>query len=243
MRSRLIGVTLSSLLLFLLLQVTSVAGHAQTVGGTITGRVTFSGTPPKRRQISMSKDPVCAKEHKSPVYYQDGAVEPDGSLPYAFVYIQSGLGSHSYAPPKKPAEIVQAGCMYDPHVFGVMAGQPIEIFSQDPTTHNIHFVARINHDWNHTQLPGTPPMNVTFRKPEIMIPIVCNQHPWMKAYVGVMANPFFAVTGRDGKFAIKGLPPGDYTLAVWTATFGTQHRNVHVRPNQSVAENFVFGGP
>jgi hypothetical protein len=62
----------------------------------------------------------------------------------------------------------------------------------------------------------------------------------MYAYVGVTTNPFYAVTGHDGRFAIKGLAPGEYTLAAWTATFGTQERQVAIKENGSTAVHFVF---
>ena len=55
-----------------------------------------------------------------------------------------------------------------------------------------------------------------------MIPVKCNQHPWMKMYISVVKNPFFAVTGKDGKYELKGLPPGTYTIAVVQEKFGEQ---------------------
>jgi Carboxypeptidase regulatory-like domain len=212
----------------------------QRATGQITGKVSFKGIRPKRIRIWMEQDPVCAREHQSPVYLEDYAVEPDGSLPNAFVYVKRGLERHSYPVPRQPVILTQAGCLFRPHVFGVMVGQPIEITSADPTTHNVHFVPRINRDWNRSLPPGSPPLRLRFTKPEIMIPVTCNQHRWMYAYVGVTTNPFYAVTGSDGKFTMKGLPPGEYTLAVWTATFGTQARQLTVKGNESTAVYFVF---
>jgi hypothetical protein len=206
----------------------------------ITGKVSFQGTRPRRVRISMAQDPVCAREHQAPVYLQDDEVEPDGSLPNAFVYVKSGLQGRSYPVPKQPVILTQTGCMFQPHVFGVMVGQIIEINSRDPTTHNVHFTPRINRGWNHSLLPGSPPLHVRFTRPEIMIPITCNDHPWMYAYGGVTTNPFYAVTGSDGRFTIKGLPPGEYTLAAWTAAFGTQDRQLTVKRNGSAAVDFVF---
>jgi len=188
----------------------------------------------------MGQDPVCARQNPAPVHLEDYEVEPDGSLPNAFVYVKSGLKGRSYPAPKQPVILTQAGCIFRPHVFGVMVGQPIEVTSKDPTTHNVHFVPRINRDWNHSLPPGSPPLRVRFTKPEIMIPVTCNHHRWMYAYVGVTTNPFDAVTGSDGKFTIKGLPPGEYTLAVWTATFGTQERRITVTANHSINIDFLF---
>lgn len=208
--------------------------------GEIIGEVTFQGVRPKLQSISMARDPVCAKLHTTPVYLQDNEVGPNGSLPNVFVYVKSGRAGDSFPAPKWPVSLTQVGCMFRPHVLGVMVGQPIEVTSSDPTTHNVHFVPRINRAWNYSVLPGSPPLHVRFAKPEIMIPVTCNQHPWMYAYVGVLDNPFFAVTGEDGRFTIKGLPAGEYTLAAWTAAFGTQERKIGVKENKSTTVSFVF---
>jgi hypothetical protein len=91
-----------------------------------------------------------------------------------------------------------------------------------------------------SQAPGGAPIEQKFARPEIMIPVKCNQHPWMRAYIGVTRNPLFAVTGKDGTFTIQGVPPGDYTLEAWTATFGTQDLKVTVAPKESKAVEFTF---
>jgi plastocyanin len=221
---------------------TNARGSLSTLhgNGVITGQVDFEGTPPKRIRVSTASDPVCAELHPGPMYLEDYAVNPDGSLPNAFVYVESGLGAGSYPVPKQPAVLTQVGCMFRPHVFGVMAGQPIEIVSKDQTTHNVDFVPRKNRGWDRSLLPGAAPLYIRFRKPEIMIPVTCNAHRWMYAYVGVTTNPFYAVTGSDGRFTIAGLPAGVYGLSVWTATFGTQEQQVVVNENQSSAVHFVF---
>ncbi len=213
---------------------------SQGATGEITGKVSFNGIRPKRIRISMEQDPVCARENQAPVYLEDYEVEPDGSLPNAFVYVKSGLEGRSYPVPKQPVILDQVRCIFRPHVFGVMVGQPIEITSEDPTTHNIHFVPQINRPSNHSLLPGSAPLRARFTKPECMIPVTCNHHRWMYAYVGVTTNPFYAVTGSNGRFTMKGVPPGDYTLAVWTATFGTEDRRITVRANHSISIDFLF---
>ena len=205
--------------------------------GVISGIVYFKGTPPKRATLDMSADPVCAGEHSAPVLAPDGAVNPSNTLPNVFLYIESVPG-HFPTPP--PATLTQAGCMYEPHVLGLMVGQELFIVSKDPTTHNVHFMSKINRAWNETQEPGAPPLMHRFTRPEIMIPIHCNKHPWMSAYLGVVSNPFFTVTGDEGTYAIKGLPPGEYTLHAWTATFGTQEQKVTVRAGETASANFTF---
>ncbi len=211
--------------------------------GEISGRIVFEGTPPALEKMDMSKDPVCAAEHRDPVYMEDGKVNTGGTLPDVFVYVKSGHEHLKFPAPSNPVKLDQVGCVYTPHVLGVMVGQTLDIFSSDPTTHNVHFLSKINPEWNQSQTPGAAPLKKRFLRPEIMISVECNRHPWMWAYIGVTSNPFFAVTGGDGKFEIRKVPPGEYTLAAWTATFGTQDQKVTVQANQTVTANFVFKSP
>lgn len=215
----------------------AAARRAAQTAGAISGKISFTGTPPKRAPLDMSEDQVCAGEHSEPVLAPDGVVNSNGTLPNVFLYIQSVPGKFSKPP---AATLDQKGCMYEPHVLGVMVGQELDIVSSDPTTHNVHFMSRVNKPWNETQEPGAPPLVHKFTRPEIMIPIHCNHHPWMSAYLGVVSNPFFAVTGDDGTFTIKGLPPGEYTLHAWTATFGTQEQKVTVSAGETATANFTF---
>lgn len=209
--------------------------------GAVTGTIYFHGTPPARFPILMGEDPVCVKlHHGQTVRVADGKVNANGTLPNAFVYVEKGAGKYVFAPPADPVVLHQQGCMYSPHVLGIMTGQELEVENNDPTTHNIHPIAAHNRQWNISQLPGAAPLHERFAHPEVMIPVKCSQHPWMKCYIGVMPNPFYAVTGSDGNYTIKGLPAGSYTIGVWTATFGTQARAVTVGPKQTVKLNFTF---
>ncbi len=214
------------------------AEPAPQATGSITGKVLFEGTPPERRRLNMSADPVCAARNPEPVLAEDGAVNANGTLPNAFVYLKNVSGS--FTPPATPVVVDQKDCMYLPHVLGVMAGQPLKIVSSDPTTHNIHFMSTQNPNFNQTQPPGAPPIIHKFAHPEIMITVHCNEHPWMSAYVAVTSNPFYAVTGAEGKFTIQNVPPGEYTIASWTAAFGTQDQKVTVRAGASTQISFTF---
>ena len=206
----------------------------------ITGRVNFRGDKPKLQLIDMSGDPVCASEQEEMVYAQDGDVNNNGTLPNAFVYIKSGSGNLSVPAPHNSVILTQRGCMYEPHVLGVMVGQPLQIVTPDPTTHNVHVTPKINKEWNVTQEPGSPSIMKIFTQPEIMIPVHCNIHPWMKAYIGVVSNPYYAVTDSQGSFSIKGVPAGEYTLEAWTASFGTQEQRITVRSGESSNITFTF---
>ena len=166
----------------------------------------------------------------------------NGTLPNVFVYIKEGADKYAFTPPADPVTLDQNGCMYKPHVFGILTGQDLHVTSSDPTTHNIHPMPKDNREWNESQPPGAAPLEKKFTRTEVMIPVKCNQHPWMRAYIGVMKTPLFAVTGSDGSFTIKGVPPGDYTIEAWTATFGTQDQKVTVAPKETKTVDFTFKG-
>jgi len=210
-------------------------------GSEITGKVYFHGKAPELRPLSMDKDPVCASAQSGEVLPEDGRVNSNGTLPNAFVYISGGSGDLSAPAPKNSVTLTQEGCIYKPHVLGIQVGQPLQVVTVDPTTHNIHLSATGgNRDWNVTQQPGTTSVNTKFTKPAIMVPVHCNIHPWMEAFIGVVTNPYFAVTGTDGSFTIKNVPAGDYTLSVWTATFGTQQHAVSVHTGETASLDFTF---
>ena len=176
---------------------------------TVSGTVTFGGAAPKAMVVDS------------------------GKLANVFVYVKDGLGTRTFDVPKDAVVLDQSGCQYHPHVLGVMAGQNIEIKNDDPTTHNIHPTPASNREWNESQPPKAAPLEKTFAREEIMLPVKCNQHPWMKMYINVVKSPFYAVTGAEGKYEIKGLPPGDYTLAFVHEKLGAQEQKVTVAAKDS----------
>jgi len=190
---------------------------------TIDGTVKFDGAAPKASKIDMSQDPGCKGMNEA-----ENVVVTGGDLANVFVYVKDGLGNRNFDVPKDPVVLEQQGCRYHPHVLGVMAGQTVQIKNSDPTTHNIHPTPKDNREWNESQPPSSPAIEKNFAREEIMLPVKCNQHPWMKMYVNVVKSPFFAVTGKDGKYEIKGLPPGDYTLAFVHEKLGEQDQKVTV---------------
>jgi hypothetical protein len=195
--------------------------------GTITGKVAFQGEAPKLKPIDMGADPVCASKHSGPVPSEVVTVNSNRTLKDVFVYVKGGLGDKTFAVPEVAKEFDQVGCMYVPHVFGIQARQKLNILTKDNTTHNIHPQPQINPEWNESQPPGSGALTKTFNRPEVLIPVKCNQHPWMLAYIGVLAHPFYAVTGDDGTFTIKGLPPGEYEIEAY-------HGKYRALPTQKV---------
>jgi plastocyanin len=207
-----------------------------TTAATITGTVLFHGAVPALAKIDMSNDPDCGNK---PALAENLVVD-HGKLANVFVYVKDGLGDRGFATPQTPVTITQQGCRYHPHVLGVMTGQPVRIVNSDTTTHNIHPMGHANHQWNASQLPNADPLTKTFTQPEIMLPIQCNQHPWMHMYLNVVENPFYSVTGPEGRFEIKGLPPGEYTIAAVHEQLGEQTMNITVAPKETKQADFTF---
>jgi plastocyanin len=202
---------------------------------TITGVVKLVGDAPKAAKIDMSQDPACKGMNMA-----ENVVATGGNLSNVFVYVKEGLGTRTFDAPKDVVTLDQSGCKYHPHVIGVMAGQTIKIVNSDPTTHNIHPTPKDNREWNESQPPQAAPLEKTFAREEIMLPVKCNQHPWMRMFVNVVKTPFYAVTGPDGKFEIKGLPPGDYTLAFVQEKMGEQTVKVTLAAKDTKAVDMTF---
>jgi plastocyanin len=206
---------------------------------TVSGTVKFDGTAPKPSKIDMSQDPACKGMNEA-----ENVVVMGGDVANVFVYVKDGLGSRTFDVPTTAVVLDQSGCKYHPHVLGVMAGQTVEIKNDDPTTHNIHPTPKDNREWNESQPPSSAPLEKNFAREEIMLPVKCNQHPWMKMYINVVKNPFYAVTDNSGNYQIKGLPPGDYTIAFVHEKLGEQDQKVTVGPKETktVDQSFKAGG-
>lgn len=209
--------------------------------GAITGRVVFTGTPPPVETLRMASDPVCT-QNAGPNARSDAVViASDGALKNAFVYVKEGLDpSYGFDVPTATVTLDQKGCVYSPRVFGLRAGQPLEIVNSDPTLHNVHALPMANLEFN----KGFPFQGMrekrTFTVPEVMVRFKCEVHQWMSAYVGVMAHPFFAVSAADGTFEMKGLPPGTYTLGAWHEKFGTRTGTVTIGDRETKQISFSF---
>lgn len=212
---------------------------------SISGKITFEGTPPKRKKINTDADPKCAEMHAdSPLLSEEVVVSPDGSLQNVFVYIKSGL-TKTYDKPATPVEIHQRECHYVPHVFGMMAGQRLDIYNDDDTLHNIHAMPTDpnNKEFNKGQPNKGMKSSATFAHPEVMVHFKCDVHPWMSAYVGVLDNPFYSVTGADGTFSLKGLPAGEYEVAAWHEKYGEQVQKIKVGDGEAKTVDFKFTKP
>ena len=204
--------------------------------GSITGTVSFTGTAPKMKPLDMTQDPGCPTQPQP----AEVVVLNGNKLANVFVYVKEGLPQGTFAVPTEPVVLDQKGCRYNPHVLGIMVGQPLKITNTDSADHNIHDMPSNNQPFNESQKPTDKPVTKAFTKLEIMIPVQCNQHPWMRAYISVLTHPYFAVSAADGSFAIKNLPPGEYTLAAVHEKFGEQTMKVKVGPKETVKGTFNF---
>ena len=205
--------------------------------GNIGGTVVFEGDAPAMDAIDMSDEQVCADKHASTPMAEEVIVS-DGSLANVFVYVKEGLESLQFPTPG-PALLDQDGCRYIPHVLGVMTGQDITIRNSDGLLHNINASPTEQRGFNTSQ-----PMNMestrSFRTAEVMVPVRCDVHGWMNAYIGVLHHPYHSVSGSDGSFDLSTLPPGDYVIEAWHERYGTQTESVTVATGETAEITFTF---
>jgi plastocyanin len=215
--------------------------------GTISGVISYNGTAPAPSKIDTTADPVCGQ--KNPNLMTDHTLVKDGKLANTFIYIKEGtveggkkLADYGWPTPTTAVQLDQNGCHYAPHVLGIQVNQKLSITNSDATQHNIHPTPKLNPEWNQTQSNGQGPIEKTFARAETLIPVKCNQHPWMKAYIGVLKHPLFSVSKEDGTYTISNVPPGKYTVIAWREgqTPEEQPMEVTVTANGTAKADFAF---
>ncbi len=242
MKRRLFSVIGAALLLAALAaSATRQTAQAVQAGATITGKIKFTGARPTNPRIDMSEEAACKSKYPAPPTAETVVVNANGTLANVFVYVKAGLPpSAKYQAPATPVVIDQDGCRYHPHVLGIMVGQNLEIRNSDPVLHNIKAKATKNRPFNVSQPSAGMKTNRVFSAPEVMVALECNVHGWMNAYLGVLPHPFYAVSGSDGSFSIKGLPAGTYTIEAWHEKYGTQTATVTVAGAAPKTQDFTF---
>ena len=211
--------------------VAAVSVHAQ-----VTGQVTLKGTPPAEKPIApLIADPNCGKLASGTPMTRGFVLGPNASLANVLVYVKNPPADSKGKPAANATVVDQKGCLYEPYVSGAVAGQAVEIRTSDPVLHNIWFqkstATPANATFNEAMAAGSKPKMKTFASPEVFVKLVCSVHPWMAGFIGIVDSPFFAVTDKEGKYSIAGLPDGKYTLVFR-----------HVKAGETTAEVEVKGG-
>ena len=214
----------------------------EATAATVAGRVMFVGTAPEATMIDMSEESVCADKYDAPKYSEEVVVSENGTLADVFVYVKEGLEGMTFPVPQEPVVLDQAGCWYTPRVFGLQVGQEMVIKNSDGVLHNINAKPSVNRGFNISQ-PVVMETKRTFRSPEVTIPLECDVHGWMQAYIGVLEHPYYSVTGADGSFSLAPLPPGTYVIEAWHEVYGTQTQEVTVGEGEELEIAFSFGEP
>ena len=219
------------------------------LGASLSGKVNFDGKPPKKKIIkSLKDDPQCGSQHKEPIYNQSFIMNDEGFLKNVLVYLENV--EYKGEVPKNQAVLDQKGCMYTPHVQGIMQGQELLIKNSDPLLHNIHGLPTINSEFNFAMPKVVKEKAIKIDKVEHAIYIKCDVHPWMKSYVSVFDHPYFAVTDDTGYYKIDNIPPGTYTVTAWQEKFKDKKTKEWKTISSSVTiedtditQNFTFVKP
>lgn len=215
----------------------TVISPALMFGGTISGKVTYTGTPAKQHPIDMSKEPSCAKQHATPVMTEGVVTGSGNTLANVVVYISAGADDANA--PSQAVTFTQKGCQYGPHVLPMHTGQEMDVVNDDQTSHNIHPLAKVNREWNKSQPPGSPPIKATWDQPEV-VEVKCNIHPWMHGWFVVLKTNHYAVTSDNGTFTLPNLPPGKYTLTAWHEPDAKMTQEVTITGSETKNVDFSF---
>jgi len=209
--------------------------------GGVAGSTLFTGEAPSADAIQMAADPFCQTAHSDAVMSTPVMVDADGGLMNVVVHISGGLEGYAFPDAMDQATLDQAGCVYEPHVLAMQAGQTLIIRNSDDTLHNVNVQPADNPAFNQGQPLAGMEIERTFENAEVGIAARCDVHPWMGAFISVFDHPYFSVSSEAGAFSIPMLPPGDYVIEAWHETLGTMTQNVTVAPNETAAVSIEFG--
>ncbi len=210
--------------------------------GSIEGRIEFEGTPPPRLPINTAAEGGCGLDPNEPALTEAWVVE-GGRLANVFVWLGNPPPEQQPAlDTLEPLQLQQRGCVYRPHAIALRTGQTLRVSNQDRARHNVRTMPRRdqNPSINQTQAEGGPTLDIVFKEPEVAVAIVCDLHPWMKAWVGVFEHRFFAVTGADGRFGWSGLPPGEYEVNAWHEVLGRLKARALVAKESGASVRITF---
>jgi plastocyanin len=217
----------------------AVFAAAQSGTGTVKGSVVITGRIPGNAIVRMGVDPKCAQLNAGTRVLQEAvAATADGHLGNVFVRVH---GTFPETPvPKEPVVIDQRKCLYAPRVVGMRVGQTLQIRNDDDLLHNVHSSSSGANSFNVGQPKAGLVYSFTPKSEEVMVKLGCDVHRWMTAYVGVVTNPYFAVSAVDGAFTIEHVPAGSYTIEAWHEQFGVVTAQTVVKSGAATAVTLTY---
>ncbi|HZF00909.1 MAG TPA: carboxypeptidase regulatory-like domain-containing protein [Methylomirabilota bacterium] len=234
---------MKKLFLFLALGIFS-AGQI-VFAADITGTITLKGTPPKEVEIApIMDDATCGQMYSTAPTTHFYVVGKNGEFADVIVSLKDASGNEiigkSTGATAKPAMLDQKGCLYMPTILAIQTGQKLIVKNSDNCIHNVHSISTAgNPEHNDAQMSGGADLTYTFPKPEMFLKFQCDVHPWMFAWVSIFDSPYFSISGKDGKFTIKNVPPGRYTVVANHRKLGEQTQTVEVA-GKDVPVKFTF---
>lgn len=210
----------------------------KAAGGTIRGHVKLLGEEPGNPVIRMGMDPKCAQANAGKRVIQETVLAAlDGSLANVFVHLQGNIPATPV--PAEPVVIDQRGCVYRPRVIGARVGQTLQVKNSDDLLHNVHSLTAKGNAFNISEPKAGMVQSFKLKDAEVLR-IKCDIHSWMTTYVGIVANPYFAVSNDKGTFEIANVPPGSYTLEAWHEKYGPVTKSVAVRAGATTTVDFSY---
>jgi hypothetical protein len=195
---------------------------------TVSGTLKFAGEIPRPKvNKALLADAACAACYKDDPLKDDLVIDASGGVRWAFVYVKTGLEGKKFDPPAEAVRIDQVGCTFAPHLAGAMVGQNVNYCNSDPMLHNIHGFPFANNPFNFAVIKGAE-RAVKMTQQEVPLKVGCDIHPFMASFLCVLEHPFYAVTDAAGKFEIKNLPPGKYTVGVWHEKLKTADQKIEL---------------
>jgi plastocyanin len=214
----------------LIIVITALTGAFAASAADIIGTITLNGTPPPEVPYApLMNDSTCGAMYKTAPTTHFYAVGPNHELADVIVSLK-GVTGKSTGASQPPVTLDQKGCLYVPQILAIQTGQKLEVKNSDSCIHNVHCVPAVsgNPESNQVQMPGGPDLDYTFSQPEMFMKFKCDVHPWMFAWVTVLDSPYYGISDGQGKFVIKHVPPGKYTVEAGHRKLGTLTKDVEV---------------
>ena len=209
--------------------------------GTLTGNIKYEGKLPNKKLLTMDSDPICGNIHNKNIFNESFIVDEKNNLQNVLVWIKNI--NYDGPVPENKKIIDQAGCVYQPHILGIMKEQTLLIKNSDQTLHNVHSYSKKNNSFNLAMPKVLKETEVLFNKTENPFPVKCDVHPWMKSWIAVFDHPYYTITDKNGNYTIENIPNGEYTIIAFQEKFkfkGVIEKKVEI-VNDTISElNFKF---